>query len=70
MSGVVDRFFHDDEVEGIKAASKGRSLYVWGIVTYKDVFGDAYYTRFCQQLYWRPDGKIYGYYTPGRNNAT
>ena len=70
MNGIVSVFCHDDEIENIKAASKGKSLYTWGLVTYKDVFGDEHYTRFCQQIYWLPDGKVYGYYTPGRNEAT
>jgi hypothetical protein len=70
MSCRVDNFSHDEEVESIKAGSKGRSLYVWGIIFYEDVFGDEHYTRFCHQIIWLQDGTIYGNYTPGRNQAT
>ena len=70
ISGLVEDFCDDSEVEGIKTATGGKGLYVWGTVTYEDIFGDAHYTRFCQQLLWLPDGKVYGFYVPGKNKAT
>jgi len=32
----------------------GESLYVWGYISYKDVFGHRRRTVFAQQLYWKP----------------
>jgi hypothetical protein len=69
LSGIVDDFVDDAEVEDIKT-SKGKALYVWGIVTYEDIFGEAHYTKFCQCLIWLPDGKVFGVYIAGHNDAT
>jgi hypothetical protein len=68
MSAIVEGFCHDHEVNQIKA-SQGRSLYVWGIVDYEDVFGESHMTKFCQNLTWNHDGSIFGLYTPGQNEA-
>jgi hypothetical protein len=69
MSATLDRFVADADVEDIKKA-KGNGLYVWGIVTYEDAFGQPRETRYCQMITWHPDGRIWGYYTPNRNNTT
>ena len=69
MSGVVDDFIPNEDVEGVKNMSAGRMLYVWGTVTYEDIFGQEHKTEFCQSLFWTPDNQVFGYYTPGRNNA-
>jgi len=69
LNAIVDDFCDDAEVQDIKIA-KGRGLYTWGIINYEDVFGEAHVTRFCQMLIWLPDEKIWGYYIPGRNDAT
>ncbi len=69
LSAVVNDFCDDTEVEAIKACN-GRALYVWGIVTYEDIFGENRQTRFCQCLTWLNDGKVFGFYTPGHNDAT
>jgi hypothetical protein len=72
MFAAVDGFCKDEEVEAIKLTSGARGLYVWGWVTYEDVFGNSHYTRFCQQIYWTGnDSKIVqGMYVPGRNEST
>lgn len=57
LSGVVEYFVNDADVEMVKAAN-GTALYVWGEVAYEDVFGDTHRTQFCQQFAW------------GNNNAT
>jgi hypothetical protein len=69
LSAIVDDFSEDAEVEDIKIG-KGKCLYIWGIVTYEDIFGEARRTRFCQSLTWLPDGKVFGVFTPGHNDAT
>jgi hypothetical protein len=68
MMAVVDDYVPDDQVEDIKSG-KGPSMYTWGVVTYEDVFGKSHTTKFCQRLTWLPDGKVFGYYIPGRNDA-
>jgi Sec-independent protein translocase protein TatA len=66
---VTDDYVPDEDVEDIKSG-KDRALYSWGLVTYEDVFGGpSHQTQFCQQLTWLPDGKVFGYYTPGHNDA-
>jgi hypothetical protein len=69
LSGIVDDFCDDLEVDDIKIC-KGKGLYVWGIVTYEDIFGESRQTRFCQSIFWLGEGKVFGYYTPGHNDAT
>ncbi|MGA8732028.1 MAG: hypothetical protein WB608_24935 [Terracidiphilus sp.] len=68
MMGVVDDYVPDDQIEDIKIG-RGAGIYAWGIVTYEDVFGDSHTTKFCQRLTWLPDGNVFGYYIPGRNDA-
>ena len=69
MFALVDGFRRDDEVEDIKSGVGTKGLYVWGRVTYEDVFGESHYTRFCQRIYWTKDKKVRGHYIPGRNDA-
>lgn len=67
---IVDEFVPDQDVEAIKKQTSGKALYAWGIITYEDIFGTSHSTEFCQSYVWLPDGKIFGFYTPGRNRAT
>jgi hypothetical protein len=69
MSARVKTFCDDAEVFDIKRGV-GKALYVWGIITYEDVFGDAHYTKFCQIITWLPDGKIWGYFATDYNEST
>jgi len=69
MSAVVPDFCDDAEVENIKHGA-GKALYVWGIVTYEDVFGDAHHTKFAQAITWLPDNNIWSYYMTRHNEAT
>lgn len=69
VGGGVDDFVPDQDVDSIKAQRAGKALYVWGFVTYEDIFRRLHKTEFCQSLMWLPDGKIFGLYTPGHNSA-
>jgi hypothetical protein len=69
MFSVLDDFVTDSEAEDIKKGVGDKGLYVWGNVTYEDIFGDKHFTRFCQRMYWTADGKARGHYMPGRNDA-
>jgi hypothetical protein len=72
IGAEVDDFCDDSQVEDIKHGI-GKVLYIWGIVTYDDVFGRNWETWFCQSLTWVGEGKdtiVYGYYNPRHNKAT
>jgi len=64
----VDEFCHDEDVIRIKRA-EGRALYIWGTVTYMDVFRKTHFTNFCHIYTWLPDGNVWGYYTNEHNDA-
>jgi hypothetical protein len=71
LSAIVDDFVEDGEVDDIKVGRTGKCLFVWGIVTYEDIFGESHFTKFCQSLFWQADGKtVYGFYYPRHNDAT
>jgi hypothetical protein len=58
----------------------GQSLYVWGVVTYEDIFKRTHRTTFFQQLFWDPTGPIdlsgtfpgnvQGFYMPKHNRQS
>jgi hypothetical protein len=68
MSIRLDEQVPDGEVADIKFG-KGKALYVWGIVRYEDVFDKTHTTKFCQAITWLVDGRVFGFYTPGHNDA-
>ncbi len=73
IHGVVKNRVSDAEVEGILKGIEKR-LYVWGTVTYEDVFGGSWETNFCHNfVFFRTaDGgmKVDGFYHRSHNNAT
>jgi len=69
MLGMVDDFVADQDIVGIKHLTSGRGLYVWGKVTYNDIFAETHQTSFCQEILWLPDGNVFGIYIAGRNQA-
>jgi hypothetical protein len=69
MNAIVDNRVDEALVEQIKSGIK-LGLVVWGIVNYEDAFGESHYTKFCQNIIWRRDGSIMGYYLPGHDDAT
>jgi len=73
---AVDGFFTDEEVELIKRGTIGQRLYIWGTVTYEDVFGVPRFTNFCHSIVWVQikNGKtttetVYGHYASRHNDA-
>ena len=66
----INEFVDDASVEEIKSGGGKAVLYVWGMVTYVDVFEDEQSTKFCQILTWLPDGRIWGYFLDRHNDAT
>jgi hypothetical protein len=69
MKVIAPDFVDEADVPAIKTG-EGKSLCVWGLVTYTDAFGIARETRFSQVLSWLKDGSITGHYTQQHNNAT
>ena len=71
IPAAVDDWVPDGEVRSTKLVSDGKALYIWGIVTYEDVFKQPRQTRLCQLLYWLPDEKAtMGSYIDQHNDAT
>jgi hypothetical protein len=73
LNSRLDYFVPDDEVSDIKLGHP-RALYIWGIVTYEDVFGEPHETKFCQSFTWFKTGKgedeiVRGYYNSRHNEA-
>ena len=46
FNAVVRERFGDSEIESLMSG-EARRLYVWGTITYDDVFGGSWETRFC-----------------------
>lgn len=73
LNAIVDEYIPDSEVEEVKIGNN-RRVYIWGIVSYEDVFGDSHYTKFCHSIYFftGADGlvKVSGHYDKNYNDAT
>ena len=73
IHGVVKNKFPDDEVQAIMEGNE-RRLFVWGTVTYDDVFGGSWETNFCHTYTFFKDGdgrmRPNGFYHPKHNSST
>ncbi len=72
LNAFVKDFIDDDQVEPVKRGTD-KSLYIWGRITYEDIFGEAKHTNFCQRIIWLKgkDGEIVaGSYGERHNDAT
>ena len=72
LNAVVDDFVPDDEIAGIKSGNT-RRVYIWGVVTYTDIFNKKHSTKFCHSLYWFGSGeneRVSGSYAAHHNEAT
>jgi hypothetical protein len=74
ISGVVSDRFEDAEVAVIMAGVKKR-LYIWGTVTYEDVFGGSWETHFCHNFNFyrandKEEWKVGAYYNATHNSTT
>jgi hypothetical protein len=68
LTGVVDRLYSEEEVAEIKSGLKKR-LYIFGTVTYEDVYHFRRYTNFCFSVIWLKDGNTMGIFTKRHNDA-
>jgi hypothetical protein len=55
MMAVVPDRIPPEDVEGVKAGSPS-ALYVWGTLSYEDVFGKLHRATFAQRLFWAQSG--------------
>jgi hypothetical protein len=69
LGASLGAFIPDADMGPIKKGD-GRGFYIWGDVAYEDAFDERRTTTFCHLLTFLPDGKTWGYYSPGRNTAT
>ena len=71
--GSVKNRVDDSEVDAIMEGIKKR-LYVWGTVSYDDVFGNSWETNFCHYYLFHRTAegrmKVDGFYHRSHNNAT
>jgi hypothetical protein len=68
INAAVEGFCDDADVGAIKVG-KENALYIWGVVTYKDIFGDEWFTKFCHAVFFVA-GKITGRYVSDYNEST
>jgi hypothetical protein len=64
--GVVDRLYSEEEVAEIRSTSK--RLYIFGTVTYEDVYHLGRYTN-CFGVIWLKDSNSMGVFTRRHNDA-
>jgi hypothetical protein len=64
----IDRMLTAAEVAEIKLPT-GRRLYVYGDVSYRDIFGERWTTNFCYWIAWGTQGPAW-FTTPRHNDAT
>lgn len=72
LNAIVDDFVTDEDVADIKSGNTCR-VYIWGIVTYTDIFNKKRTTKFCHSLYWFgsiENEKVSGSYAAHHNEAT
>lgn len=72
LNAVCDNFIRDQDVQNVKDGISKR-VFIWGVITYDDIFGDTHETKFCHSLYWignplNPD--LRGTYSATHNEAT
>jgi hypothetical protein len=65
----LDDLLSDEELTTIMTKETPK-LYVYGTVYYRDVFGNDYYTNFCQFCLWDVKGNISTNNVPRHNDAT
>lgn len=71
LNAMIPDYLDEAEAERIKVG-KERRLYIWGRVTYVDVFGEERFTHFSHNIFWLgPPGQeiISGNYVARHNEA-
>jgi hypothetical protein len=69
ITALVDDFVPDAEVSLVKEGNI-KTLHIWGMITYEDIFSDIHTTNFGQWIvFMPPNNQVFGWYTPGQNDA-
>lgn len=72
INNILGETIPESELEDVMQGNTKR-FYVWGTVTYDDIFGNSWKTNFCHNfVFYRLEGtiKYYGYYYRTHNDAT
>jgi hypothetical protein len=56
VTAIAPRIYSDDEVNQFQHGDGKKLLYVFGTVTYEDVFGASRYVKLCQMILWFANG--------------
>lgn len=68
LTALIDGFIDDNDVNNVKFNNQ-KALYMWGKVTYDDIFGEQHTTTFCHQIIWNLNNEVSGFYSANRNYA-
>jgi hypothetical protein len=68
LTGLMHRLCSAEEITEIKSGSK--RLYIYGTVTYEDVYNISRYTNFCFSIFWLSNSTSMAQYTKRHNDAT
>jgi hypothetical protein len=67
LTGIVDRLYSPEEVTEIRAGTK--RVFIFGTVTYEDVYRISRSTNFCFNVVWLKDNKSMGLFTRRHNDS-
>jgi hypothetical protein len=56
VTAIAPRIYSDDEVNQFQHGDGKKLLYVFGTITYEDVFGASRYIKLCQMILWFANG--------------
>jgi hypothetical protein len=65
----LNRHMSAGDLKNLKSPWPTSAFYVWGIVTYKDIFGKEHWTTFCSVADWDPSGNPLSRCAPQHNEA-
>ncbi len=66
----ADRPFNGDEMMRARDPEGGFRIYIWGSVTYRDVFGRTHHTNFCSSLIFEDGGAAVAHASEHHNDAS
>lgn len=65
----IGRGISESELKDLRSKRSGKAWYVWGVVTYRDIFGNSHSTKFCNLTDWDSQGKPMSRSAPEHNEA-
>lgn len=64
-----NRYLSDSELKTLKSRYSGSAFYVWGLITYRDIFKNEHRTVFCNVADWDTAGNPISRCAPQHNEA-